>query len=223
MRVRFLRNLKPSLDTLSTDYSPLCLIPEASQPCLGRSLVSQVLLLCEVSCNRREDTPVVHDSGEFSGVVKRFCSRQKTATIAIGGMAAIAGASGVRFGRAILLARGAEGVASSVNFYHNALGMTILRHTDEWAELSCGMNTDASLAAAAMFRLSIKAVESEAQLSRGYGPFLSFDVDDMDGAVARCATMGGHLDGPIQYPAHGKVAALRDPDGHMIALYEAVV
>lgn len=32
--------------------------------------------------------------------------------------------------------------------------------------------------------------------------------------------MGAHLDGPIQYPAHGKVASLRSPDGHMIGIYE---
>jgi len=144
------------------------------------------------------------------------------------------------------MVRGAEGVAQSVNFYQNALGMSVCRHTDEWAELTCGiadtppMTTSAhvtpppspSLAAErpttpgspapaiTNFKLSIKAVESEAQLSNGYTPFLSFDVDDMDSVVARCAQMGAKLDGPIQYPAHGKVAVLRTPDGHMIGLYE---
>jgi len=139
--------------------------------------------------------------------------------------------TGVRFGRALLMVRGAEAVAQSVNFYQNALGMHVVRHTDDWAELSCPVATSADSSSSASFtapvsanfRLSIKAVESEAQLSVGYSPFLSFDVDDMDGTVARCAQMGAHLDGPIQYPAHGKVATLRAPDGHMIGLYEPAI
>eukprot|EP00559_Dactyliosolen_fragilissimus_P006407 CAMPEP_0184858048 /NCGR_PEP_ID=MMETSP0580-20130426/3163_1 /TAXON_ID=1118495 /ORGANISM="Dactyliosolen fragilissimus" /LENGTH=145 /DNA_ID=CAMNT_0027353967 /DNA_START=59 /DNA_END=496 /DNA_ORIENTATION=+ len=137
---------------------------------------------------------------------------------------------GVRFGRAILMVRGATGVAQSVNFYQNALGFEVTRHTDEWAELICPISsgegshvtarsTDASQSRAT-FKLNIKAVESEAQLSYGYTPFLNFETEDMDSAVAKCAQMGAHLDGPIQYPAHGKVAVLRAPDGHMIGLYE---
>lgn len=132
------------------------------------------------------------------------------------------------------MARGSAGVANAVNFYHNALGMTVIRVTDEWAELACTVSgaggrqvvsskSGGSSPAITNFRLSIKAVESEGQLSVGYTPFLSFDVDDMDGVVARCAQMGAHLDGPIQYPAHGKVAALRAPDGHMIGLYEPAI
>ena len=128
------------------------------------------------------------------------------------------------------MVRGSEKVAQSVNFYQNALGMHVIRHTDDWAELACPVATvtsaDASNPmhnASASFRLSIKAVESEAQLSAGYSPILTFDVDDMDGTVARCAQMGAHLDGPIQYPAHGKVATLRAPDGHMIGLYEPAI
>ena len=44
----------------------------------------------------------------------------------------------------------------------------------------------------------------------------------MDATSAKCVQLGGQLDGPIQYPAHGKVAALRTPDGHMIGLQEPV-
>lgn len=146
--------------------------------------------------------------------------------------------AGIRFGRVVLMARGAEGVAQSVNFYQNALGLTVIRHTDDWAELAClagdqsgpqqtpaaaAAGSEASAAAAPSFRLTIKSVESEAHLSTGYGPILTFDVDDMDMTVARCAQMGGKLDGPIQYPAHGKVAALRAPDGYVIGLYEPSV
>lgn len=141
-------------------------------------------------------------------------------------MASTVANAGIRFGRAMLMVRGAEGVAQSVNFYQNALGMTVLRHTDDWAELACGIASSADETTSEEqrnFRLSIKSVESEAQLSVGYSPFLSFDVDDMDGTIARCAQMGGNLDGPIQYPAHGKVATLRAPDGQMIGLYEPAI
>lgn len=135
-------------------------------------------------------------------------------------------AAGIRFSRAVLMVRGPEGVANAVNFYTNALSLHVIRHTDEFAELTCGISgasndgSTTSPSTTQQFRLSIKAVGSEAQLSHGYSPILSFDVDDLDSVIARCAQMGAHLDGPIQYPAHGKLAALRSPDGHMIGLYE---
>lgn len=139
---------------------------------------------------------------------------------------------GVRFGRALLMVRGSNGVATAVDFYGKGLGMTIIRHTDKWAELICPVvgsinnaTSQSSTMEASMgtnFHLSIQASESEASLAVGYSPFLNFDVDDMDSTVARCVQMGASLDGPIQYPAHGKVAALRAPDGHMIGLYEPI-
>jgi len=140
------------------------------------------------------------------------------------------------------MVRGAEGVANAVNFYTNALSLQVIRHTDEWAELTCNVassnssdmggrskststsSTSTSISSQdQLFRLSIKSVENEAQLCHGYSPILTFDVDDMDSVVAKCAQMGAHLDGPIQYPAHGKIAALRSPDGHMIGLYEPAI
>ena len=135
---------------------------------------------------------------------------------------------GVRFGRALMMVRGSNGVASAVNFYQNGLGMAVVRHTDNWAELTCPVGIQQTSTTSIMgepinFHLSIQACESEAQLGVGYSPFLNFDVVDMDIAVARCVQMGANLDGPIQYPAHGKVAALRAPDGHMIGLYEPTI
>ncbi len=129
------------------------------------------------------------------------------------------------------MVRGSNGVAAAVNFYQNGLGMNIVRHTDEWAELQCPVGPPSSSSFPETstaqqpqtnnnFNLTIQACESEALLGVGYSPFLNFDVNDMDMTVARCVQMGAHLDGPIQYPAHGKVAALRSPDGHMIGLYE---
>lgn len=71
--------------------------------------------------------------------------------------------------------------------------------------------------------ISLQAVTTESQLSTGYTPILNFQVSDMDGTVAKCVQLGGQLDGPIQYPAHGKVAVMRSPEGHMIGLYEPAI
>jgi len=128
-------------------------------------------------------------------------------------------AAGVRSGaarlsRVVLMVRGSEGIARAVNFYHQALGLQVYRVTDDWAEL--GSTNDITL--------SLQAVHSnEAQLSTGYSPWITFEVDEMDPTVAAAVQAGAHLDGPIQYPAHGKVAMLRSPDNHMIGLYEPAV
>eukprot|EP01035_Chromulina_nebulosa_P017808 gene17808-23418_t len=43
----------------------------------------------------------------------------------------------------------------------------------------------------------------------------------MEKCVTNAISLGAILDGPIKYPAQGKFAALRSPDGHMIGLFEA--
>jgi len=115
-----------------------------------------------------------------------------------------------RISRVVLLVRGPEGLAKAVNFYHQAVGLPVVRVTDEWAELTAGNS----------LRLHLQAVQTESQLSTGYSPIIHFDIPNMDQAVAACVQNGAHLDGPIQFPAHGKVASMRTPDGHMIGLYE---
>ena len=93
---------------------------------------------------------------------------------------------GVRFGRALLMVRGSNGVAAAVNFYQNGLGMAVVRHTDNWAELTCPVGTTSKttitmaqdVSEPINFHLSIQACESEAQLGVGYSPFLSLDVDN---------------------------------------------
>lgn len=49
------------------------------------------------------------------------------------------------------------------------------------------------------------ALHSEAACSVGYSPFLNFDIEDLSDAVPRLLMMGAIMDGPIKYPAHGKV------------------
>ena len=118
-----------------------------------------------------------------------------------------------RLSRVVLMVRQGEGLSKAVEFYHSVLGLPVVRVTEFWAELQGNHGLS----------LALQAVHSESQLSQGYSPLLNFEVNDMDTTIAKCVQMGGHLDGPIQYPAHGKVAALRAPDGHMIGLYEPVV
>jgi len=118
------------------------------------------------------------------------------------------------------MVRGSEGLANAVNFYHRAVGFHVVRVTDEWAELSSSPSSATSAAPAPATTLNLRAVTSESQLSTGYSPVITVEVDAMDTTVASCVQMGGHLDGPIQYRAHGKVAAIRTPDGHVLGLYE---
>ena len=131
-----------------------------------------------------------------------------------------------RFTRVVLFVRSGEALIKATEFYHSALGLQVVRVTDEWAELRNGMGPRQQQEVGddddddQRWSLSLQAVTTESQLSTGYSPILNFEVEDMDSTVSKCVQMGAHLDGPIQYPAHGKVAAMRTPDGHMIGLYE---
>ncbi|KAI9918004.1 hypothetical protein PsorP6_013001 [Peronosclerospora sorghi] len=49
---------------------------------------------------------------------------------------------------------------------------------------------------------------------------LKLYIPDLSDAVPRLLMLGAIMDGPIKYPAHGKTAAFRSPDGVMIGLYE---
>ena len=120
------------------------------------------------------------------------------------------------------MVRQGESLAKATEFYHQGLGLAVTRATDEWTELVEPVvqdNTEQEVPPPRV-SISLQAVSSEAQVTTGYSPLLQFETNDMDTTIARCVQMGGHLDGPIQYQAHGKVAALRAPDGQMIGLYE---
>jgi hypothetical protein len=64
------------------------------------------------------------------------------------------------------------------------------------------------------------AARSEAALTTGYSPFLSLRVPDLQGTIQRILPMGAEMDGPIQFAKHGRVVAVRSPDGHMMTLFE---
>ena len=85
-----------------------------------------------------------------------------------------------RLARIVLMVRGSEGVAKAANFYHQALGLTLHRVTDEWAELGMDNTT-----------LHVQSTAAEGQLSTGYSPILTFEVSNMDQTIAACAQAGG--------------------------------
>ncbi|TYZ59538.1 hypothetical protein PybrP1_003456 [[Pythium] brassicae (nom. inval.)] len=101
-------------------------------------------------------------------------------------------------------------VARSTQFFQEGLGLKLLRASDTFAEF------DTQSGAA----LCIKLAQNEAACSAGYSPFLNFDTQDLSDTIPRLLMLGAIMDGPIKYPAHGKVAAVRSPDGVMIGLYE---
>lgn len=145
-----------------------------------------------------------------------------------------------RLSRLVLTVRGTDGVISAVNFYNQCIGLQIRRVTDDWAELvvpvynnsflkkkkknnSEDPKSDDDYAIEPSIILTIKAIRgTESSMSVGYSPIITFqlDPDTMDTTIASCVQAGGYLDGPIQYPAYGKIAALRTPQGHMIGFYE---
>jgi catechol 2,3-dioxygenase-like lactoylglutathione lyase family enzyme len=130
-----------------------------------------------------------------------------------------------RLSRIVLLVRHGT-IQSSVNFYHNALGLPIVRVTDEWAELFTSPqsheNHHPSNNNGVVLSLQAVSMGQESQLCIAYTPWMTFTVSDLDTTITACLQQGAHLDGPIQYPAHGKIALLRAPsnDNHMIGLYE---
>jgi len=116
-------------------------------------------------------------------------------------------------------------MARALEFYTAGLGLEAARVTDEWAELRTTSRDKASNnSSTAPMSVCLQVVTSEAQVTTGYSPLLQFQLENMDDCIAKCVQLlGGHLDGPIQHPAHGKAAALRSPDGHMIGVYEPAI
>ena len=90
-----------------------------------------------------------------------------------------------RLSRVVLMVRGSDGVAAAANFYHKALGLTVQRVTDDWAELQ------ASDAKSSPLTLHLQATYGEGHLSTGYSPVLTFEVSDIDQTIASCAQAGG--------------------------------
>ncbi|CAO2835537.1 unnamed protein product [Amaranthus hypochondriacus] len=99
-------------------------------------------------------------------------------------------------------------VPKAANFYSQGLGFTVSVCTPRWAEL----HSDS-------FKLALMHSSSE-HVQKGYSSLLSFTVTDINHTVMKLIELGAELDGPIKHEIHGKVAALRCLDGHVVGLHE---
>ena len=106
-------------------------------------------------------------------------------------------------------------------FYERALGLRVTVCTETYAELASESPSDSTASNAPIgASLALQRADAESQLTPGYSPIIHFEVDDIQARVNAALSMGGRLDGKIQYETHGAVAAVRAPDGHMIGMYE---
>ncbi|KAJ9706084.1 hypothetical protein PVL29_001585 [Vitis rotundifolia] len=100
-------------------------------------------------------------------------------------------------------------VPRAARFYSEGLDFTINVCTLRWAELQSGP-----------LKLALMQNQSDHDMQKGYSSLLSFTVTDINSTVTKLMALGAELDGPIKYEIHGKVAAMRCIDGHMLGLYE---
>ncbi|KAJ6415095.1 hypothetical protein OIU84_003988 [Salix udensis] len=100
-------------------------------------------------------------------------------------------------------------VPKAARFYSEGLDFTVNVCTLRWAELQSGS-----------LKLSLMQSHNNHLVQKGYSSLLSFTVTDINTTVTKLMALGAELDGPIKYEIHGKVAAIRCIDGHMLGLYE---
>eukprot|EP00892_Ulva_mutabilis_P006633 jgi/Ulvmu1/4341/UM002_0064.1 len=94
--------------------------------------------------------------------------------------------------------------------YYSCVGFRVALLTDSWAELEAGAA-----------KILLKRQPGDAQRNAGYSPFLNVEVADLQSTVEKIIPLGAELDGPIRFTPQGRIAAVRNPDGHMMSLYEA--
>lgn len=100
-------------------------------------------------------------------------------------------------------------VPKAARFYSEGLGLTVNVCTLKWAELHAGPLT-----------IALMQAPSDFAPQKCNPSFLSFNVTDINSTVSRLISMGAQLDGSIKHEVHGKVAAVRCLDGHLLGLYE---
>ncbi|XP_052211011.1 uncharacterized protein LOC127813918 [Diospyros lotus] len=100
-------------------------------------------------------------------------------------------------------------VPKAAKLYAEGLDFTVNVCTLRWAELQSGP-----------LRLALLHSPREHSTEKGYSSLLSFTVTDINSTVTKLMALGAELDGPIKYEIHGKAAAMRCFDGHMVGLYE---
>ncbi|XP_038996321.1 uncharacterized protein LOC120120868 [Hibiscus syriacus] len=100
-------------------------------------------------------------------------------------------------------------VPKAAKFYSQGLDFSVNICTLRWAELQSGP-----------LKLALMQSPCDNVMQNGHSSVLSFTVNDINSTVTKLMALGAELDGPIKYEIHGKVAAMRCIDGHMVGLYE---
>lgn len=110
-----------------------------------------------------------------------------------------------------------DDVDRAVEFYGRGVGLTVVEHHPEWAQLTLGDQV--------IWIMKIPAGAERAitrDYQRHWTPLhLDFVVDDIDAAVARALAAGGRLDRDItRNPARADLANLSDPAGNGVDLVQ---
>nr|BAX24929.1 lactoylglutathione lyase-like [Oryza punctata] len=119
-------------------------------------------------------------------------------------------------------------VPRAARFYAEGLDFSVNVCTLRWAELQSGPLKLALMHTNDSFDISVRNIDNNqgSQIAcnlasqRSYSSMLSFTVPDINSTVTKLLSLGAELDGPIKYEIHGKVAAVRCIDGHMLGLFE---
>jgi predicted enzyme related to lactoylglutathione lyase len=98
-------------------------------------------------------------------------------------------------------------VSATVKFYSKGLGLTVKNESPGWAELEANGTI-----------IALHGAEENGQ--SGSSPILSFNVDEIYGAIALLESMGAKREGNLREPSFGKVIAMKTPDGTLISLLE---
>jgi predicted enzyme related to lactoylglutathione lyase len=107
-----------------------------------------------------------------------------------------------------------DDVDRAVEFYGRGLGLTVVEHEPDWAQVKLGDQT---------FWIMKIPAGPQGQISRDYRRHwtpvhLDFTVEDIDEAVKRAVEAGGKLEGEIQHGPKGGLANLVDPSGNGVDL-----
>ncbi len=107
-----------------------------------------------------------------------------------------------------------DDVDRAVEFYGRGLGLTVVEHHPDWAQVKLREQT---------FWIMKAPAGEQGQISRDYRRHwtpvhLDFTVDDIDEAVKRAVDAGGTLEGEIQLSPKGALANLVDPSGNGVDL-----
>ena len=107
-----------------------------------------------------------------------------------------------------------DNVDRAVEFYGRGLGLTVVEHHPDWAQVKLREQT---------FWIMKAPPGVQGQISRDYRRHwtpvhLDFTVDDIDEAVKLAVDAGGKIEGEIQRGPKGGLANLVDPSGNGVDL-----